>query len=1210
MKKLKIFSIILFALFCLRINAQYDFTNYTNKDHIISLKAEGDSIWIGTTGGLVLRNIDGTLIDVFTLEDGLGSNYINSIVIDYDKNRWLTADEWDVTKQENSVWSRVSFTSAMTTTGDYVYPNFTKLAQDLDSNIWFGGARRIYKYRKDGLYENHSDSLDITWSISAMTVDASNNIWAAEKDGEGGLYMFDGDKWSVLSSSPGLLSNKIYCLKAKGSDVWIGTMGGGLTKFNGSEFISYTTDSGLIDNYVRDIAFEEDTLWIATSDGVSKFDGTNWTYYDEGDGLPYNIILAVEVDANGNKWFGTQGGLYKFDGSSMELIKIDNELFDNNIKDIAIDNNGIKWMTCGSFGSIKDVIKFDGTNWETFNPHEPLVEGSVNVIDIDKKGKKWFGTDVGITVFNDTSKTYYYYKDGFPAYNVSAIAFFEDTVWIVHEYGVSKYFDNTWITYTSADGLLGDLNSVIAVDPEGNVWGGYNGYESVYGVFRISGNSITNYTEIAGETSVVPYEIVVDKDSVVWISLQSGIYRYKEETWIKDDISDYASHDVIFIDNGDLMWFGNHVYITRYDGINYIRLSSSDGATTCNQFYGFAQDIDGSIWTATDGGISHITFHTPDAEFDFSNICFGDTTLFENTSLEADEVTQIRWDINNDGTIESTDHEFEFLFQDTGTYHVKMIADNMGFKDSIIQEVTYFPLPTFNILSNDTVVCVGDSAGIIMELTGTAPWELDFPGYVVETSSSPYIYYMPTYTTSFDLFKLSDSSGCAIPDTQILGLVEYQQIPTGFLASALNEDVICIGDSVMMGISANGTLPLNVSFMLADSAINITTDDNYIQLPAKKAGEYYITEITDSIGCTAIQLGDTLMFEAFPKPVAQITGPDSICQGDTALVSVYLEGTPPWNLFSSLGNFTSIYEEDNPVELHIYESSGINITDITDSSGCPEGEFNNSHNVTVNELPNAVITGGISVCEGDSMHFYINILTGMAPYNLTYSGGTATGITNTDLPYDIYITSPTNLYIIELVDSFGCVAEEIGDTVEPEFYPIPTGNLIADTIGDNANISINLTGTPPWQISYKENDQTNTFIAFEDQNPYTFEITLDSAVYKIVTLRDNYCDATELGDSIVIITDITENINYNKFRNIKFYPNPGTDQLYIDFRDYTANNLTIKIIDINGRIHLNKKYYNIENSIETVDLTGLTKGIYIIEIHNSEIYYRAKLVIK
>ena len=1210
MKKLTVFSIIFLAIFCLKINAQYDFTNYTNKDHIISLKAEGDSIWIGSTGGLVLRNIDGTLIDVFTLEDGLGSNYINSIVIDYDKNRWLTADEWDVTKQENSIWSRVSFTSAMTTTGDYVYPNFTKLAQDLDSNIWFGGVRRIYKYRKDGLYENHSDSLDITWSISAMTVDASNNIWAAEKDGEGGLYMFDGDKWSVLSSSPGLLSNKIYCLKAKASDVWIGTMGGGLTKFNGSEFITYTTDSGLIDNYVRDIAFEEDTLWLATSDGVSKFDGENWISYDEADGLPYNIILSVEVDANGNKWFGTQSGLYKFDGSTMELIKIENELFDNNIIDIAIDNNGIKWMTCGASGSIRDVIKFDGTNWETFDPNKPLTEGWVNVIEIDAEGNKWFGKDDGITVYNDTSKTYYYYSDGFPAYNVSAIAFFEDTVWIVHEYGVSKYYDDTWKTYTSADGLLGDLNSVVTVDMEGNVWGGYNGYESVYGVFRISGNSITNYTEIAGETSVVPYEIVVDKDSVVWISLQSGIYRYKEETWIKDDISDYAARDVIFIDNGDIMWFGNHVYITRYDGINYIRLFSSDGANTCNNFYGFAQDIDGSIWTATNGGISRITFHAPEADFEFSKICIGDTTLFENTSIEADELTQIQWDINNDGTVESSDHEFEFLFPDTGIYQVKMIADNSGIKDSIVKEVTYFPLPTFNILSNDTVVCVGDSAGIRLELTGTAPWLLDFPGKVIETNSSSYIYYMPTYTTSFDLFKLSDSSGCFIPDTQIIGLVEYQQIPIGYLNGEININHICGEDSVMMGITANGTLPMNILFMYVDSLIEITANENSFEFPAKDAGEYYITEIVDSLGCKATQLGDTLSYKAFPKPSAQILGPDTICEGDSALVSINLSGTPPWNFVSTLGTFTNINNEDNPVEFYLYSSTQIGISDLSDSSGCTKDEFDNSHNVTVNELPEAVITGGVSVCEGDSMHYYINILNGMAPYNLTYSGGAETGISNSDLPYDIYITSPTDLYIIELIDSFGCAAEELGDTIEPEFYPIPTGSITVDTIGDAESISMTFTGIAPWLVSYKENDQINTFSLFEDENPYTFEITLDSAVYQIISLRDNYCNATELGDSIVVIADITENINYNKFRNIKFYPNPSTEKLYIDFKDYNTNSLAIKIIDLNGKTQIIKECYNIDNSIETVDLTGLTKGMYIIEIQNEEIYYRAKLVVR
>ncbi len=39
--------------------------------------------------------------------------------------------------------------------------------------------------------------------------------------------------------------------------------------------------------------------------GVSKFDGTNWTTYTTTDGLAFNFVNAIAIDAQGNKWFGT-----------------------------------------------------------------------------------------------------------------------------------------------------------------------------------------------------------------------------------------------------------------------------------------------------------------------------------------------------------------------------------------------------------------------------------------------------------------------------------------------------------------------------------------------------------------------------------------------------------------------------------------------------------------------------------------------------------------------------------------------------------------------------------------------------------------------------------------------------------------------------------------------------------------------------------------
>ncbi|MCX8159294.1 MAG: hypothetical protein N3D20_03370, partial [Candidatus Pacearchaeota archaeon] len=80
--------------------------------------------------------------------------------------------------------------------------------------------------------------------------------------------------------------------------------------------------------------------------GLAKFDGTNWTvYYTSNSGLPYNDVLSLAIDAQGNKWIGTAGGLAKFDGTNWTVYNTSNSgLPSNSVYSIAIDAQGNKWI--------------------------------------------------------------------------------------------------------------------------------------------------------------------------------------------------------------------------------------------------------------------------------------------------------------------------------------------------------------------------------------------------------------------------------------------------------------------------------------------------------------------------------------------------------------------------------------------------------------------------------------------------------------------------------------------------------------------------------------------------------------------------------------------------------------------------------------------------------------------------------------------------
>jgi len=140
---------------------------------------------------------------------------------------------------------------------------------------------------------------------------------------------------------------------------------------------------------------------LVSGEGVSKFDGVNWTTYDISDGLANNGVTSIIMDLEENIWFGTDGGVSKFDGVNWTTYTTDDGLADNHVNLIVIDSEGIKWIAYGYNG--KGVSKFDGTNWTTYTESDGLIDNRVLSIGIDSEGNKWFGTRAGLSFFGDST---------------------------------------------------------------------------------------------------------------------------------------------------------------------------------------------------------------------------------------------------------------------------------------------------------------------------------------------------------------------------------------------------------------------------------------------------------------------------------------------------------------------------------------------------------------------------------------------------------------------------------------------------------------------------------------------------------------------------------------------------------------------------------------------------------------------------------------
>src|SRR6185295_3943554 len=68
-------------------------------------------------------------------------------------------------------------------------------------------------------------------------------------------------------------------------------------------FIRYDTRDGLAGSVVYDALQDKDGfMWFATDNGLSRFDGKNFTTFTTKDGLPDNEILRLFLDSKGRLW--------------------------------------------------------------------------------------------------------------------------------------------------------------------------------------------------------------------------------------------------------------------------------------------------------------------------------------------------------------------------------------------------------------------------------------------------------------------------------------------------------------------------------------------------------------------------------------------------------------------------------------------------------------------------------------------------------------------------------------------------------------------------------------------------------------------------------------------------------------------------------------------------------------------------------------------
>ncbi len=115
-----------------------------------------------------------------------------------------------------------------------------------------------------------------------------------------------------------------------------------------------------------------------------------------------------------------------------------------------------------------------------------------------------------------------------------------------------------------------------------------------------------------------------------------------------------------------------------------------------------------------------------------------------------------------------------------------------------------------------------------------------------------------------------------------------------------------------------------------------------------------------------------------------------------------------------------------------------------------------------------------------------------------------------------------------------------------------------------------------------------------------------AGTYKVKLIASN----GTISDSSVQYVVINDNIGFIKtidYQNITVYPNPASNYIYIQTTQRNSNN--IFIYDMSGRIITSKV---MKNNTEAFDISALSKGLYILQVTNTEgaSIYNQKIIVQ
>ncbi len=414
-----------------------------------------------------------------------------------------------------------------------------------------------------------------------------------------------------------------------------------------------------------------------------------------------------------------------------------------------------------------------------------------------------------------------------------------------------------------------------------------------------------------------------------------------------------------------------------------------------------------------------------------------------------------------------------------------------------------------------------------------------------------------------------------------------------------NPDVICKGETTTLSPGAGGGIGNYVYSWTSNPAGFSSTLENPVVAPEVSTRYYikivdYDLSVTDSVDVTVLQL---------PVPFA---GPDqSIPHG----ISTFLEGSASvgsgsyhyfWTPVDKLVDATV----QNPQTKNIYETTPF-FLEVEDAvTGCISEE--------ADEMI-VVISGGMLsmnpqvfpdsiVCLGETFELHANAGGGSGLYTYTWTDSDANVLSNESV-FELSLTeAKLHYFYLKVNDGYNDVLGYVSVRVDPA----PVINLGNDIQYVCVHETITLDAGNPGSSYLWSNGDTNRYTLLG-----TTGLGYDE---QTISVHVNNIEGCEADTSVTIIFDYDYCVGIHEYENeldAKVYPNPSKGSIRLEVNDI-SDHAELRVFNMLGELQY-KDYYLVpaDGTLHRdIDLSMLTKGVYLLQIHANEGSMTIELIIR